>query len=189
MWASLRYGLFPIGLNQAGFNRIIATVCSQLRKVLRIHEHGVSNQQILQQADLNPLQFLLESGEKLIERVDSDTSRSWETLYIEKTVAEENLKVLQAVCSEQPRSNLVEADPFSVAGGYVCSTCGLAFASEEGRTMRIKRKHTEVHLQAGVEFNRGLHSLFGHLFVDYVAGTCSTGERYANASRQARVPD
>ena len=107
---------------------------------------------------------------------------------IEKTVAQENLKVLQAVCREQPRSNLVEVDPISVPGGYVCSAFGLAFASEEGRTMHIKHRHTEVHLQA-VEFNRGLHSLFGRLFVDYVAGACSTGERYTNASRQARVPD
>ena len=48
VWASLRYGLFSIGLNQAGYNGVISTLCTQLRKVLRTHEHGVSNQQVLQ---------------------------------------------------------------------------------------------------------------------------------------------
>ena len=161
VWASLRYGLFATGLNQAGFNRIVTTLCIHLRKVLRIHEHGVSNQRVLQQADLDPMQFFVDSGSVLLERISSDNTRPSEIRDIEKTSAEENLSVLQAVMVNQPHSPIIETDPAFIQGGCVCQTCGLTFASEAGLAMHVKSKHSEIHVKAGVEFNRGLHSLHG----------------------------
>ena len=137
VWASLRYGLIATGLNQSDYNRITALVCTHLRKVLRVHEHGVSNQQILTKADLSPMQFFMESGSALLERISFDTSRSEEMLSIEKAVAEENMQLLRSVNVTQPHSALVELDPDLVHGGHVCPTCGLAFASEEGLSMHV----------------------------------------------------
>ena len=161
VWASLRYGLFAAGLNQAGFNRIVATLCMHLRKVLRIHEHGVSNQQVLQHADLDPMQFFVDSGRVLLERISSDNTRPSEIRDIEKTAAEANLRILQSILVDQPHSSLIETDPAFIQGGCVCQTCGLTFANEAGLAMHVKSKHSEIHLKAGVEFNRGSHSLYG----------------------------
>ena len=106
------------------------------------------------------MQFFMESGSALLERISFDTSRSEEMLSIEKAVAEENMQLLHSVNVTQPHSALVELDPDLVHGGHVCPTCGLAFASEEGLSMHVRHRHVDIHLQAGVEFNRGTHSLF-----------------------------
>ena len=161
VWASLRYGRFATGLNQAGFNRVVATTCTQLRKVLRIHEHGVSNQQVLRRADLDPMKFFLYSGSVLLERISADTTRPSEIRDIEEAAAEENLRVMKAILLDQPHSQLIEVDPTFVQSGCVCQTCGLTFANEAGLAMHVKSKHSEIHLKAGVEFNRYSHSLFG----------------------------
>ena len=82
-------------------------------------------------------------------------------LQIKKAAAEENMHLLRSVNATQPHSALVELDPATVHGGHVCPTCGLAFASEEGLSMHVRHRRLDIHLQAGVEFNRGTHSLFG----------------------------
>ena len=161
VWASMRYGLIATGINQSGFNRIVALICAQLRKVLRVHEHGVSNLQVLAKADLNPMQFFVDNGNALLERICRDESRSEAMLCIEKAAAEENMQLLKSVSVMQPHSSIVEVDPVAAQGGHVCPTCGLAFASEDGLTMHIRHRHVDVHVKAGVEFNRGTHSLFG----------------------------
>ena len=112
-------------------------------------------------ADLDPLQFFIDNGGTLLERAHSDTSRPQATLDIESAIAEENLRALQAISREQPHSKLIEVDPISDLGGHVCVTCALAFSSAEGLAMHVKHRHETIHLEAGVEFNRGLHSLSG----------------------------
>ena len=101
---------------------------------------------------------------------------------------EENLRAVQAISQDQPHSTVVEIPFLSDHGGFVCNTCGVAFASEEGRAMHIEHRHPEIHLQAGAAFNRGTHSLsLASSCVDCVAGIFTIGGQCANASLAGRV--
>ena len=101
---------------------------------------------------------------------------------------EENLRAVQAYSQDQPHSTVVEISLLSDHGGFVCNTCGIAFASEEWRAMHIKHRHPEIHLQAGAAFNRGTHSLsLASPCVDCVAGVFTIGGQCANASLPGRV--
>ena len=159
VWSSLRYGVLAAGLTQAGYNQIVTTLCLQLRKVLRVHEYGVSNQQVLQQADLQPVEFFREQAEQLCGRILQDTARSPDILIIEAEQIQEHCRAVNAICDLQPHSSLIELD--QMHGSVACGRCGLLFSSEEGLTMHVMRKHPDLHHQAGVPFNKRIHSLFG----------------------------
>ena len=159
VWSALRFGVLAAGLTQAGYNRIVTTLCLHLRKVLRVHEHGVSNQHILQQADLCPLEFFKTQAEQLCSRISQDTTRSPDILVLEATQLQEHCRELHGICDLQPHLTLVELDPKH--GSVACGRCGLLFASEDGLTMHVLRKHPELHHHAGVPFNKRAHSLFG----------------------------
>ena len=159
VWSSLRYGLLATGINQAGYNQVVTTLCIHLRKVLRVFEHGISNQQVLQQAELDPLAFFRDQAEQLRARIMQDSARSPAVVEPEQQQIQDNHKVVHAICDLQPHLPLLEVD--QLHGSFECGRCGLLFATEEGRTMHVKHKHPDLHCQAGIPFSRRAHSLFG----------------------------
>ena len=60
VWPVVEYGLIGAGVDSRGLRLIESTVAQQLRKVLRIHERGVSNQQVFERARLEPRSILSE---------------------------------------------------------------------------------------------------------------------------------
>ena len=155
----MRYGLLATGLTQAGYNQVVTTLCVQLRKVLRVFERGVSNVQVLQKADLDPLAFFQDQATQPHARALQDTTRSPIIQEPDEIQIQDNCRAVRALCDLQPHSPLIEVE--QLHGSFERGKCGLLFATEDGRTMHVKHKHPELHCQAGVPFNRRTHSLFG----------------------------
>ena len=72
VWSSMRYGLVAVGLTQSTYNELVSALSLHLRKVLRVHEKGVTNLQVLERAGIDPHDELLQAAERLSARLEYD---------------------------------------------------------------------------------------------------------------------
>ena len=151
----IEYGLCGTGLDARGLRLIVSTTAQQLRKVLRVHEHGVSNKEVFDRAGLDPhaiLESRLVSQHERIGRADSDSiisglhDRASQVLEFFQQMARADGTALTPVCTSQ---------------GVPCPVCGVYFDSEAGVALHIQRRHKEVHRSAKVPFDRAKHCIDG----------------------------
>ena len=136
VWSSMRYGLVAAGITQSTYNELVSSLSVHLRKVLRVHEKGVTNLQVLERAGIAPHAELLQAAERLSERLEQDP-RTSQAKAREIEQLSENISRLQGIHIKQPTSSLIEIE--STPGlGHSCDVCGLSFGAPEGLAMHIK---------------------------------------------------
>ena len=59
VWPVLVYGLHGLGLDNRALDCVCSTAAMQLRKILRLYQHGTSNKSVFEQASLHPEDELL----------------------------------------------------------------------------------------------------------------------------------
>ena len=148
-------GLCGTGVDSRSLRLVESTVAQHLRKVLRIHEHGVSNRAVFERAELGP-RFVLER------RLASQCAR------IENT---ESASVVAGLCGRATQvlefyRRILETDgsaltPVSISTGVPCPVCGVYFDSEAGVALHIQKRHAEVHQGAKTPFDRAKHCVDG----------------------------
>ena len=154
VWTVLEYGLLGVGLDRRALDLVCSTVALQLRKVLRLHEKGISNKQVFQAADIDPAQIFLRRYEaKLILMPETDVPVLQE---VRHRLAQAHANLVSIVeaggCSITPH----------VADSAVsCPVCGLYFTNELGLNMHIKSSHPQVHDDSRVEFVKARHAVNG----------------------------
>ncbi|CAE7320572.1 unnamed protein product [Symbiodinium sp. CCMP2456] len=72
---TLMYGIAFVGITQHVARGLIRTLSQMLRKVLRIHEHGVSNQAVLQRAQICPDRVVQDELQNKQIAISKDTLR------------------------------------------------------------------------------------------------------------------
>ena len=155
IWPVIEYGLRGTGLDARGLRLILSTTAQQLRKVLRVHEHAVSNREVFDRAGLDPhavLESRLVSHSERIGKADNAS--------IISGLHDRASQVLEFF------QRLVQADgaaltPVCTSPGVPCPVCGVYFDSEACVALHIQRRHKELHDSSKVPFDRAKHCLDG----------------------------
>ena len=74
--SSLFYGLVSVGVTAEVVRKVSSDIADHLRKILRIHEQGISNEQVLLRGGISPLQLLQHRAQRLKEHILHDPGRS-----------------------------------------------------------------------------------------------------------------
>ena len=154
VWSVLEYGLIGVGLDRKALDSVKSAAAGQLRKVLRIHGRGITNQQVFEQAALNPEEILLGRMDRKLDMMP-----------------EQSVEILQAVRARLVRvrdnlSSIIEASgsfvtPCVVDSSIACPVCGIYFANEVSLNMHIKSGHPQIHDASRVQFVKARHALGG----------------------------
>ena len=178
IWPVIEYGLCGTGMDSRSLRLIESTVAQQLRKVLRIYEHGVSNRSVFQRADLDPRAALEHRLVCQLERIAQAAPDS-----VVATLHDRASQVLEFY------RRLVNADgsaltPVSTGNGVPCPVCGIYFDSEAGVALHIQKRHAELHRRAKIPFDRAKHCVDGIpkcVFCLSVLGDMQAMEKHAAA--------
>ena len=159
---SLLYGLVSVGCTLETVKLLSSTISRHLRKVLRIHEHGVSNQDVLQQAGIDLWDDLGRRFQTQQKAIQLDSGRSIQLRQREGTRAEHLLQQflrVQEVGQSRLDSLLLKNIPDAVS--HPCPVCGVYFGTKSGLEQHIHKKHPELEKQAQIVFDRSKHCLYG----------------------------
>ena len=74
--SSLTYGLVGVGLTAEVVKKVSSTVAGHMRKILRVYEHGITNEEVLRRADIDPIVILATGVERLQHSIQRDDGRS-----------------------------------------------------------------------------------------------------------------
>ena len=155
---AMLYGIIGIGVTAASLRTIRSTFSRMLRKVLRVHEHGVSNEEVLQRAGIQPVDLLrsLLQGKDRALAIDGHQSNELRepAQHRLKAIADELHRI-----ENLPKAGLVEIDRTGEA--VVCPQCGLEFHNQKSLEAHYTAKHAHVHHAARTPFDRREHTLFG----------------------------
>ena len=188
VWTSLRYGVCAVGITQHTYSAIVSTVCQHLRKVLRVFQHGVTNQELLEMAAMNPWQDFMDQLDALRARLQAEEGRSQDFVRMELAEVDKRIQELSSVHMQSREAVLIEIAS-SPGSEFICETCGIGLGTAEGRDMRVKHRRPEVHLGSCIPFCRSEHALHGlpqcrfcrQLLYDFASlrkhiasGTCQT---------------
>ena len=155
VWPVIEYGLCGTGLDARGLRLIRSTTAQQLRKVLRIHEHGVSNREVFDRARLDPHAVMASRLECQVERITQADGAS--ILSGLRDRAAQVYDVFQRLVQTEGTA----LTPVCDSPGVPCPVCGLYFDSEAGVAIHIQRRHRELHDNSKVPFDRAKHCLDG----------------------------
>ena len=158
--SSLLYGLVGVGLSAEVIKKVSSTVAGHMRKILRVYEHGVKNEDVLLRADIDPLDLLATGAQRLQRSVQQDDSRSnglklREQLRISFIVDQVN--ALRA----QPKGLSILAVRKAEICVVECPECGLSFGTREGLAQHLRLRHPALANLARIPFDRAVHSLHG----------------------------
>ena len=168
---SLLYGLVSVGVTTQVLQRISSTQAQHMRKLHRVHEHGVSNEAVLERAGLCPRQQLVTRAQQQLRLVQQDTRRAdflrelelQQALVLHSEI--EQLVQLKVSCSLTPLN-----------AGHIravsCPVCGLYFDSDRSLHKHIQAKHSEINRAARIHFSRADHALFGLPFCRFCRVRC-----------------
>ena len=160
MWTSLLYGISATGVNDSVYRLLQSTAATHLRKVMRVHEKGRSNESVLQQADLTLLQHLHQqvSGQGLTLQQDHQRAPQ---LRMQEDVRHQQIQEQLAQLRHHGATRvLVPQDPTQIAQ-IPCPVCGIEYANESGLHQHLHRRHPEIEQASKIQFKRSEHSLFG----------------------------
>ena len=155
IWPVVEYGLIGTGVDSRSLKLIESTVAQQLRKVLRVHEKGVSNTQVFEQAGLIPRDILCTRFSDQFSRLASALAPS-----ILVDLAQRALQVRDFF------QRIIQTDsgalvPVSLDTGCPCPVCGVYFDSAAGVALHIQRRHADVHRDSKISFDRAKHCVDG----------------------------
>ncbi|CAE7678489.1 unnamed protein product, partial [Symbiodinium necroappetens] len=162
IWPTLWYSLASVGVTIDVLKGVCSLLAVQLRKVLRIHEEGISNKTVLEQAGLDPHAFFRWQAVSKGESILSDRRRA------------ENIKVQESKHCYRVHQCLLQFEDTSTsmmttlvrvpnveAVSVACPVCGVYYDSQASLQMHMKHKHQEVNVKARLHFRRDLHALHG----------------------------
>ena len=146
VWPIIEYGILGVGLDSRSLGFISSAVCTQLRKIFRMYQKGVSNQDVYTRSGLNPAELLLDRAHSNLQRREQSDA----------PLCELGLQRLRQVVSNLER---LGADSQGILTAHTqaseisCPVCGVYFGSEAGLAM--------VHEGAKVRYLKSEHSMFG----------------------------
>ena len=135
-----------------------STLARMLRKVLRVHEHGVTHQAVLDRAGVNIIGDLRQQIANKVRALGITGHQAQELMepavHRLSEVGDELIRV-----AELPMNGLIEVD--REGEEVFCSVCGLEFHNQKSLEAHYTSKHPEIHTQARTPFDRREHTLFG----------------------------
>ncbi|CAE7279792.1 pol [Symbiodinium sp. CCMP2456] len=134
VWPSLLYGISAVGVTHAALRALQSTAAQHLRKILRVHEKGHTNNSILEQADLIPLQHIIQRLDKQAGTLKQDVSRHAELRCREERRLQQIIEQVQILQAHGPTQALTQADTGSIAQ-IPCPVCGVYFGTAEGQSI------------------------------------------------------
>ncbi|CAE7663237.1 HCN2 [Symbiodinium sp. CCMP2592] len=158
--SSLLYGLTSIGVTAEVVRKVSSTVAGHLRKVLRVYEHGITNEQVLQRAGISPLHLLQHRTQRLHEHILRDPGRSDGLKCIEQERCASILAQLEALAA-QPQQLSIQSVRRAEICVVDCPVCGIEFGTAEGLSMHLHRRHPEIQSASKLVLDRQQHALFG----------------------------
>ena len=120
---ALHYGILAVGVNQAALKLLLSTHAQHLRKLLRIHEHGVTNRQVLQRAHIDLFSELEATATRQIAAIHNDAGRDVRLRGPEEARAQVILQDLQQLCAVGSPESLTQVLPSQVVP-LECPKCG-----------------------------------------------------------------
>ncbi|CAE7619848.1 unnamed protein product, partial [Symbiodinium sp. KB8] len=160
VWPTLWYALAMVGVTVDVLRGVSSLLAGHLRKVLRIYKEGVSNEQVLCQADLRPAEFLLAQTRRKQASIQEDAHRSVELKAPELARVGALLELLE-VSAEVPGTTTLTASLRSEVAFIPCPVCGVYYDSQGSLNMHIQHRHPHIHQEAKLAFSKERHSLFG----------------------------
>ena len=160
-WPALWYALGSVGVTGEVLRGAVSVVAGHLRKVLRIYEHGITNQAVMDRASLCPRTFFTDQVAVKVRRIAEDTGRSAALKQRELRRAMELSDAMTSLSEVSLTTCSLVRVPVSEAVQIPCSVCGLYFGSREGLHMHMSLKHASINKAAQLAFNKARHSLFG----------------------------
>ena len=154
VWTVLEHGLIGVGFDRRAIDLICTTTAVHLRKILSVHEKGVSNKQLFYSAGIDPVQLLLQRVE---DKLDWIPAGAGDMLQAGRTRLHRIRDNLRAIIEAGECTLTVHTAESTVS----CPVCGLYFANESGLAMHIKSKHHEIHDAARVEYVKSKHAING----------------------------
>ena len=162
IWPTLWYSLVSVGVTTDVLKRVCSLLAVQLRKVLRIHEEGISNKTVLEKAGLDPHAFFRLQAVSKGESILSDRRRA-ERIKVQES--KHCYPVHQCLLQFEDTSSSVLTTlvrvPKVQAVSVACPVCGVYYDSQASLQMHMKHKHPEVNEKARLHFRRDLHALHG----------------------------
>ena len=155
---AMLYGIIGVGVTAASLRTIQSIFARMLRKILRVHEHGISNRAVLDRAEIQPeaqLRHLLEGKARTL---NLEGHQSPELRAPAQQRAQEILREMRRL-DAIPRVGLLEIDRTGEA--VTCPICGLEYHNQKSLEAHITAKHPQVHRDARTPFDRRAHTLFG----------------------------
>ena len=155
---ALLYGVIGVGITASSLRVVTSTFARMLRKILRVYQQGISNQQVLERASFSPADTLrrLLQGKRCT--LDTDGHQSPEL----RAPAQNRLQIISAELDRVemlPQGGLVEIDDMGEA--VTCPICGVEFHNQKSLEAHFSSKHAHVHQEARHSFDRKQHTLFG----------------------------
>ena len=167
----MKYGILAVGVNQAVLKLLISTCAQNLRKLLRIHEHGVTNLQVLQRARLDLYSELDMQAHRQCMALSTDTGRDVHLRRLEASRAQSNMQDLHQLRFYESQALLSQVLPSQVVPRE-CPKCGQVFDGQHNLHMHIKHKHPELNKSSRITFSRRDHALFGLPFCRFCRVRC-----------------
>ena len=160
VWTALLYGITSIGITAAVCRTLQSAAAMHLRKLLRIHAKGHSNESVLAQAQLELLPHLSSGVEQQARSIARDVQRSttlrWQEEERNKQI-QEQLNIVQCQGLNQALVQIPAAQVQQIA----CTICGQIFPTAAGLHQHVHQRHPEIEQAASMDFRRDKHSLFG----------------------------
>ena len=128
-----------------------------LRKVLRIHEHGVSNEAVLQRAQISIEAYITRELDCKRQSLQHDSFRC-------DSLRNEALQQLDWQCdSIKKASTRSSSASVSIVSGceVACVVCGISYVNREALNAHVTSRHPDIHQQARRTFDRLRHALHG----------------------------
>ena len=81
---ALYYGLASVGMTAATLKMLVTAQAQHLRILLRVHEHGHTNKQVLARAEVCPLQALRKEASRQLDAINRDagSATTWLQLFV-----------------------------------------------------------------------------------------------------------
>ena len=160
VWPTLWYALSSVGLTVDVLKGVGSLLAGHLRKVLRVHEEGVSNRAVLQRADLDPRGFFLFQVKSKGESILRDSRRAD---HIKVQESHHCYRVYQRMLGfeDTPAMSTLTRVAKVDAVAVDCPCCGVSFDSQASLNMHIQRRHPHLNVSARLAFRRDQHALHG----------------------------
>ncbi|CAE7024654.1 unnamed protein product, partial [Symbiodinium sp. CCMP2456] len=158
--SSLLYGLVFVGITAEVVRKLSSDIAQHLRKVLRIYEHGISNEEVLERAQIRPMQLLYQRISRLCRQITIDEGRSAALKHPEQVRAQAILEQVAALRCGAHGLTVLSGRKTAICS-VDCPVCGLAFGTAEGLSQHLHRRHPDVRRGSKLRFCRAEQSLFG----------------------------